>query len=58
MEQLPHELRVANVENGFLVTEYPHDRGLVGRMWVFETAQALSQFFLGWGEQHEKLTVD
>jgi hypothetical protein len=52
-----HELVVHRVENGFIVTENPGPNYSLSRRWAFESAEALGEFMLLWGEALEDVTI-
>ena len=43
------ELYITVVENGFIVNEHPTITGAVGKQWVFQDSEGLSDFIGEWG---------
>ena len=48
------QLKIETAENGFVVYE-DAGMGLHGKKWAFESAQALSEFMLNWGQGMTKV---
>ena len=48
-------LKIDIAENGFVVYEAHYDRGVIGKMWAFETAESLASFVNDWGNGNAKV---
>ena len=45
-------LRIETVENGFVIFEEA-GMGRAGKMWSFESSEALAEFIKKWGKERE-----
>lgn len=45
------------VENGFMVRDGMNYPGTIGDVWVFETAQGMSDFIYSWGVEQQDPTI-
>ena len=52
----PSSLQIDTVENGFVAFHGNVNSGCLGKTWVFETAEALSEFVGKWGQENTKAT--
>jgi hypothetical protein len=48
-------LKIDIAENGFVVYEAHYDRGVIGKMWAFESAETLAKFVNIWGDKNTKV---
>ncbi len=49
-------LSISKAETGFIVTEGT-GAGVMSRQWAFETAEAMTEFILGWGQGFNPVVV-
>jgi len=47
-------INIETTENGFLVTQRATPVGSMGKLWVFETPEALANFVSTWGTDNSK----